>query len=84
MSCYKPLIRLYNPDNKEISGRVYSLARFSQICGKQLKYEALNEPCYSHLVKATTDGKDWYDCYNNETIFFMDDVGQQVHLNGEL
>lgn len=39
--------------------------------------EALNEPCYSHLVKATTDGKDWYDCYNNETIFFMDDVGQQ-------
>lgn len=41
MSCYKPLIRLYNPDNKEISGRVYSLARFSQICGKQLKYEDL-------------------------------------------
>lgn len=39
--------------------------------------ESLNEPCYSHLVKATTDGKDWYDCYNNETIFFMDDVGQQ-------
>ena len=41
MSCYKPLIRLYNPDNKEISGRVYSLARFSQISGKQLKYEDL-------------------------------------------
>lgn len=41
MSCYKPLIRLYNPDNKEISGRVYSLARFSQITGKQLKYEDL-------------------------------------------
>ena len=39
--------------------------------------ESLNEPCYSHLVKATSDGKDWYDCYNNETIFFMDDVGQQ-------
>ena len=39
MSCYKPLIRLYNPDNKEISGRVYSLARFSEICGKQLKCE---------------------------------------------
>jgi hypothetical protein len=41
MSCYKPLIRLYNPDDKEISGRVYSLARFSQLSGKQLKYEDL-------------------------------------------
>ena len=39
MSCYKPLIRLYNPENKDISGRVYSLARFSEISGKQLKYE---------------------------------------------
>lgn len=41
MSCYKPLIRLYNPENKDISGRVYSLARFSEISGKQLKYEDL-------------------------------------------
>lgn len=41
MSCYKPLIRLYNPNDKEQSGRVYSLARFSQLCGKQLKYEDL-------------------------------------------
>ena len=41
MSCYKPLIRLYNPNNKEISGRVYSLARLSQLSGKQLKYENL-------------------------------------------
>lgn len=41
MSCYKPLIRLYNPDDREKSGRVYSLARFSQLCGKQLKYEDL-------------------------------------------
>lgn len=41
MSCYKPLIRLYNPDNREQSGRVYSLARFSQLSGKQLKYEDL-------------------------------------------
>jgi hypothetical protein len=32
---------------------------------------------YSHLVKAITDGKDWYDSYNNEDIFLMDDVGQQ-------
>nr|DAG31395.1 MAG TPA: Replication associated protein [Microviridae sp.] len=39
MSCYKPLIRLYNPDNKEISGRVYTLARFSELSGKKLKYE---------------------------------------------
>lgn len=41
MSCYKPLIRLYNPDDREQSGRVYSLARFSQLKGKQLKYEDL-------------------------------------------
>lgn len=41
MSCYKPLIRLYNPDDKEQSGRVYTLARFSQLNGKQLKYEDL-------------------------------------------
>lgn len=41
MSCYKPLIRLYNPDNKEMSGRVYTLARFSQLTGKQLRYEDL-------------------------------------------
>lgn len=41
MSCNKPLIRLYNPDDREQSGRVYSLARFSQLSGKQLKYEDL-------------------------------------------
>ena len=41
MSCYKPLIRLYNPNDREQSGRVYSLARFSQLSGKQLKYEDL-------------------------------------------
>lgn len=41
MSCYKPLIRLYNPENREQSGRVYSLARFSQLSGKQLEYEDL-------------------------------------------
>lgn len=41
MSCYNPLIRLYNPNDREQSGRVYSLARFSQLSGKQLKYEDL-------------------------------------------
>lgn len=41
MSCYKPLIRLYNPDDREQSGRVYSLARFNQLSGKQLRYEDL-------------------------------------------
>ena len=41
MSCYKPLIRLYNPDDRDQSGRVYSLARFSQLSGKQLRYEDL-------------------------------------------
>lgn len=41
MSCYKPLIRLYNPNDREQSGRVYTLARFSELSGKQLKYEDL-------------------------------------------
>ena len=41
MSCYKPLIRLYNPNDREKSGRVYSLSRFSQLCGKKLEYEDL-------------------------------------------
>ena len=41
MSCYKPLIRLYDPNDKDVSGRVYSLSRFSQLAGRQLKYEDL-------------------------------------------
>lgn len=31
---------------------------------------------YSHIVKCSEDSKDWYDAYNNEEIFYMDDVGQ--------
>ena len=31
---------------------------------------------YSHTVKCSEDSKDWYDSYNNEDIFYMDDVGQ--------
>lgn len=31
---------------------------------------------YSHIVKCAEDSKDWYDSYNNEDIFYMDDVGQ--------
>ena len=41
MSCYKPLIRIYSPENREISGQVYSLARFSERMGKKLRYEDL-------------------------------------------
>lgn len=39
--------------------------------------QALGERVYAHIVKAVTDGKDWYDNYNDEPIFFMDDVGAQ-------
>lgn len=31
---------------------------------------------YAHTVKCSEDGKDWYDAYDNEEIFYMDDVGQ--------
>lgn len=34
-------------------------------------------PVYTHIVKTQTDGKDFYDTYNGEPIFAMDDVGQQ-------
>ena len=37
MSCYKPLIRIYSPENREISGQVYSLARFSEKVGKKYR-----------------------------------------------
>lgn len=38
---------------------------------------SLREAVYYHNVKSVMDGKDWYDSYNNEPIFVMDDVGQQ-------
>jgi hypothetical protein len=39
--------------------------------------KAANVPSYSHIVKTIDDGKDFYDTYRNEKIFYMDDVGQQ-------
>lgn len=39
--------------------------------------QVLGESAYSHIVKPTTDGKDFYDSYNDEEIMFLDDVGQQ-------
>jgi len=39
--------------------------------------KSLKMPAYSHVVKSVDDGKDFYDTYNNEPIFYMDDVGQQ-------
>jgi hypothetical protein len=39
--------------------------------------QALPYSRYCHQVKDVNDGKDFYDMYNNETIFYMDDVGQQ-------
>jgi len=38
---------------------------------------SLREAVYYHNVKSVMDGKDWYDSYNNESVFVMDDVGQQ-------
>jgi hypothetical protein len=39
--------------------------------------EAFQVGSYCHTVKCTKDGKDFYDGYNNEPIFYMDDLGQQ-------
>ena len=42
MGCSKPLIRFYSPENKDISGRVYTLSRFcKERAHKELKYEDL-------------------------------------------
>jgi len=40
-----------------------------------LKYMGLTS--YIHATKSIDDGKDFYDNYNNEDVFVMDDVGQQ-------
>jgi len=39
--------------------------------------ELLGRSTYTHIVKGTEDGRDFYDSYNEEEVFVMDDVGQQ-------
>lgn len=50
-------------------------------CGKSvaLNYlvDLLGKTKYVHTVKDSMEGKDFYDAYNDEEIFMMDDVGQQ-------
>jgi hypothetical protein len=38
---------------------------------------SLGWSCYSHCVPDVNEGRDFYDSYNNEDVFFMDDVGQK-------
>lgn len=42
-----------------------------------LVVQAMRTTVYSHQIKSVSDGKDFYDSYNNEEIFVMDDLGQQ-------
>lgn len=37
----------------------------------------LGKTVYVHHVKTIKDGKDFYDMYDNQEVFYMDDVGQQ-------
>jgi len=37
----------------------------------------LDKSVYVHHVKNINDGKDFYDLYANQQVFYMDDVGQQ-------
>jgi hypothetical protein len=46
------------------------------VCMTQL-LQSLNRPAYVHVVKPSAEGKDFYDTYNGEDIFYMDDVGAQ-------
>lgn len=39
--------------------------------------QSMKTTVYAHQVKSTKDGKDFYDTYNNEEIFCVDDMGQQ-------
>lgn len=96
MSCYKPLIRLYNPDDREQNGRVYSLARFSQLSGKQLKYEDLMYnpkvmliPCGQCIGCRIRQREDWttrieleaYD-YPKEEVWFITLTYNDDHVPG--
>lgn len=38
--------------------------------------KTLNVPIYTHIIKSVDESKDFYDTYNNEQCFMMDDVGQ--------
>jgi hypothetical protein len=38
--------------------------------------ELLGKSVYTHLIKAVGDGKDFYDQYDGQEIFVMDDLGQ--------
>lgn len=38
---------------------------------------SLGWSCYSHIVPDVNEGRDFYDSYNNEDVFYMDDVGQK-------
>jgi hypothetical protein len=37
----------------------------------------LKKSSYTHIVKSTDDGKDFYDGYDSQEVFIMDDIGQQ-------
>lgn len=39
--------------------------------------KVLGKSVYVHHVKSLMDGKDFYDTYDGEEVFYMDDVGQQ-------
>lgn len=96
MSCYKPLIRLYNPDDKKISGRVYSLARFSEICGKKLRYEDLMYnpkvmliPCGQCIGCRIRQREDWTTRielearnYPKEQVWFITLTYDEEHVPG--
>lgn len=50
-------------------------------CGKSFLLnqvvEVLGYSKYVHLIPDVAEGKDFYDSYNNEDVFYMDDVGQK-------
>jgi len=40
-------------------------------------YNNAGKSSYSHITRAMNDGKDFWDSYNSEDIYYSDDVGQQ-------
>lgn len=97
MGCSKPLIRFYSPDNKEISGRVYTLPRFcKERAHKQLKYEDLMYrkdvmliPCGQCIGCRIMQREDWTTriemearCYPKDQVWFITLTYDDNHVPG--
>lgn len=82
LEAFNRLVRLKN--NLKNSGRIEPSCfifdgppgTFKSVTLSKL-LKVLGKSVYVHHVKSLMDGKDFYDTYDGEEVFYMDDVGQQ-------